>query len=106
LPEKVRSRRGKAILRSNFIRSLLLYERERIEDVAFHPSDALQRYVDVSVLQSAYHHLTHQEQTDDSDALTVWKAASLAAWLDSRPPTASETQKKDVLRPLPRPHFL
>jgi asparagine synthase (glutamine-hydrolysing) len=93
LPEKIRSRRGKAILSSNFIRSLLLHECERLEDVVMHPSDALLRYVDINVLRNAYRRYSHFEQQDDSDALTVWKAVSLAAWLDSQQSAVYETQK-------------
>jgi asparagine synthase (glutamine-hydrolysing) len=78
LPEKVRWREGKGNLGPNFERGLLVFERERLEDVILDPPEAIEAYVDVAALREAYQQYIHQ---GGEDAISVWLAVTLALWL-------------------------
>lgn len=76
LPDEIRWRVGKSNLGPNFIRSLLDFERERLEEVLLNNSDqAIENYVDKNALRHAY---------DRRDANRVWPAIILALWLKQK----------------------
>ncbi|HEU4751802.1 MAG TPA: asparagine synthase-related protein, partial [Armatimonadota bacterium] len=80
LPEPVRTRPDKADLSPNFVRNLLLFERERIESCIRDDVGGLSRYVDLSRLRGSY--LRYAARASGWDGLTVWKAVTLALWLE------------------------
>lgn len=79
LPEEVRRRRGKSNLGPNFEHTLLAFERDRLEAVAAGGCKAIEEYVDMAALRSAYGRLLTRPTGDDVTA--VWKATTLALWL-------------------------
>jgi asparagine synthase (glutamine-hydrolysing) len=79
LPTKVQWRENKANLSPNFNRSLLAFERELLEEVILNDPQAIEEYVNVPALREAYHRYT--SWGNDNDAITVWRAITLALWL-------------------------
>jgi asparagine synthase (glutamine-hydrolysing) len=72
LPEVIQWRVGKSNLSPNFTRSLLILERERLEEALVQDPQDLEAYVDMSVMREAYRR---------RDANTMWPAVILALWL-------------------------
>jgi len=73
LPDEIRWRVGKSNLGPNFIRSLLDFERERLEEVLLKNNDqGIENYIDKNALREAY---------DRRDGNRVWPAIILALWL-------------------------
>ena len=72
LPDEIQWRVGKSNLSANFNRSLLAFERERLEQVLVRDPTLIEEYVDISVLHEAYQR---------GDANTIWPAVILALWL-------------------------
>ena len=79
LPAEVAWRGGKANLSQNLTRGLLAFERRTLEDVILNDSKAIEAYVDMAALRKAYEQYVSQQK--NTDALTVWKAVTLALWL-------------------------
>jgi asparagine synthase (glutamine-hydrolysing) len=79
LPVEVQWRGSKSNLGPNFEHGLLAYERQRLEEVILKDSEIIEKYVDITLLREAYHRFVSGETTDD--ALMIWKAVSLALWL-------------------------
>lgn len=78
LPPKVQWRGGKSDMSPNFTRSLITYERDTIEAILKDPK-VIAEYVDIVELRQAYDRYLSQGQ--ESEALTIWKAVTLALWL-------------------------
>ena len=72
LPEEIRWRVGKSNLGANFDRSLLVFERDLLEEMLLKNSKAIEEYVDISFLQESF---------QKGVANAVWPAAILAIWL-------------------------
>jgi asparagine synthase (glutamine-hydrolysing) len=72
LPREIQWRVGKSNLEPNFTRSLLAFERERLEQLLVKDPKAIEAYADMSVLNEAY-------QRGDAEA--IWPAVLLALWL-------------------------
>ncbi len=72
LPDEIQWRVGKSRLDPNFTRSLLVFERERLEEVLVKNPKVIEKYVDTSALREAYRR---------GDANTIWPAVILALWL-------------------------
>lgn len=82
LPRKVQWREGKANLAPGFNHSLKRFEHDRLERLLVTDPGPLDRYVDLSVVNDALDRLF--EGGDHGDALTVWKASTLRAWLNTQ----------------------
>lgn len=81
LPEPVRLRRNKTRLGPNFIRGLLAFERETLDEIILNDSSSLENYVEINILRKAYQRLLSQEDGADKDIMDVWGAVTLALWL-------------------------
>ena len=79
LPEKIQWRGGKSDLSPNFLRGLRTFEHELLKDVISNGSGVIEDYVDMRVLRQA--HDRYMAKGTEADAMTVWKAVSLALWL-------------------------
>jgi asparagine synthase (glutamine-hydrolysing) len=79
LPAEVQWRRSKSNLGPNFEHGLLAYERQRLEEVILKDSRIIEKYVDMDSLREAYSRFASGGRGDD--ALMIWKAVSLALWL-------------------------
>jgi asparagine synthase (glutamine-hydrolysing) len=96
LPVEVQWRGSKSNLGPNFEHGLLAYERERLEEVILKKSEIIEKYVDITVLRGAYHRFASGK---GDDALTVWKAVSLALWLQRTRLDAVILEGKEVMEP-------
>jgi asparagine synthase (glutamine-hydrolysing) len=81
LPEKVQWRFTKAQLGPNFVRQLLNYEIETLDEVILCNPRVVRPYVDLSGLQSVYQRFRTQPVKQDSDAMVVYGVAILTRWL-------------------------
>jgi hypothetical protein len=72
LPAKVQWRVDKSNLSANFDRSLLTFERARLEELLVRDPQPIQDYVDMPNLHEAY---------QQGDANAIWPAVILALWL-------------------------
>ena len=79
LPVDVQWRGSKSNLGPNFEHGLLTYERKRLEEVILKDSGTIERYVNIDSLRHAYRRFA--SRGGGEDALTIWKAVSLALWL-------------------------
>jgi asparagine synthase (glutamine-hydrolysing) len=80
LPEAVRLRRSKTNLEPNFVYTLLLFERARMDALIFSDPTVPKAYMDWSVVQNAYRRLCTWTFRSE-DIATVWKAVNLTLWL-------------------------
>jgi asparagine synthase (glutamine-hydrolysing) len=80
LPEEVQWRGGKANMQPSFNHGLLKYERERLDQVILKDQEVIQEYVDQSALRGSYRRYL-AGVGDEGDMLAVWRAVSLAGWL-------------------------
>jgi asparagine synthase (glutamine-hydrolysing) len=82
LPAKVQWRRDKSNFTPNFSRGLLVFERERLDEVILREPEIITAYVDISTLREFYARSLSQGITQRSqDVLAIWRAVSLALWL-------------------------
>jgi asparagine synthase (glutamine-hydrolysing) len=79
LPVEVQWRGSKSNLGPNFEHGLLAYERQRLEEVILKDSGTIEKYVNIDSLREAYRRFA--SGGGGEDALTIWKAVSLALWL-------------------------
>ncbi len=82
LPPAVRWRRDKTNLFPHFIDALLRQERALLDRVVLAPSVELARYVNIAALRSAY--ARYRTRPAEDDALAVWRAVTLALWLEQQ----------------------
>ena len=78
LPHQIQWRANKSNLGPNFERGLL-NERERLAEVILKKSGIIEKYVDITALREAYHRFESRGSAED--VLTIWRAVSLALWL-------------------------
>ena len=92
LPSAVQWRRDKTNLFPHFIDALLRHEGAILDRIVLAPSVELARYVDIDALRSAY--ARYRRRPMEDDALAVWRAVTLALWLEQQvsvPPPSQET---------------
>jgi len=82
LPKQVQWRGGKADMTAGVEHGLLTFERERLEKLILRNSEIIADYVDTTSLREAYKRFTLRTGAQ-KDGLEVWKAVSLALWLQS-----------------------
>jgi len=87
LPPAVQWRRDKTNLFPHFIDALRRQERTLLDRVVLQPSTELARYVDLAVLRGAY--ARYRARPSEDDALAVWRAVTLALWLEQPTPVPS-----------------
>jgi asparagine synthase (glutamine-hydrolysing) len=85
LPDDIYHRSGKAHLSSNFINSLLAFHRDILENFASNELVYMKPFINASAFLHHYNVYMYYNgmQNDDSDALAVWSAVSLATWIKS-----------------------
>ena len=81
LPEEVRWRGGKTNMSPNFEHGLWRFCKENLEDVIQKKPGIIEKYVDINGLCKAYGRFISREGTDD-DVLSIWRATTLALWLE------------------------
>jgi asparagine synthase (glutamine-hydrolysing) len=81
LPQQVLWRGGKTDMTPNYLRGLLTFDRECLEEVMVNHVEDLARYINTATLQAAYSRLTSKSKVYIDDALTVWRVVILARWL-------------------------
>lgn len=81
LPEQVQWRGGKTDMNPNFVRGLLTFEREILDEVIFRHPQSIARYVETKTLREVYSRLIAQTKVQIDDVMTVWRVATLASWL-------------------------
>lgn len=81
LPEEIRWRGGKTDMNPNFLHRLLTADRKALEEVILQSSVNIEKYVDIQALRLAYQRLIFPNKAKIGDAMTVWKATTLAYWL-------------------------
>jgi asparagine synthase (glutamine-hydrolysing) len=79
LPRDICWRRSKSTLRPNFTRGMVKFARERLDQVILGDDDLIAGYVNLPGVRAAYRR--YLSTAFASDEFTVWKAASLALWL-------------------------
>jgi asparagine synthase (glutamine-hydrolysing) len=82
LPEEVQWRHSKSDLSLNFIRGLITFERNRLEQVILDESKIVDTYVDTAALRKVFRR--YIEEAREDDAFKVWIAVTLAMWLSRR----------------------
>ena len=81
LPEQVQWRGGKTDMNPNFVRGLLTFDREILDEIISRHSQRIARYVETNILREVYTRLISQGKVQIDDVMTVWKVATLASWL-------------------------
>ena len=81
LPQKVQWRPGKTNMHPSFEQGLLEFEQARLEQIILHNPKAIEKYVNISALQQAYHRYLSQEAKVE-EVNSIWMAVTLALWLE------------------------
>jgi asparagine synthase (glutamine-hydrolysing) len=79
LPPEIQWRGGKSDPGPSFVRGLVRYHRELLDEVVLGDPGTLDQYVNVACLRRAYRNLLAGETSDE--AVTVWRGAVLSLWL-------------------------
>lgn len=83
LPPEVQWRRGKIDFKPFFLRNLLAMERARLDAIVLNGSGCLAKLFDVPRLKECYRNLLVEPMNaTERDIVSVWKAVSLALWLE------------------------
>jgi asparagine synthase (glutamine-hydrolysing) len=94
LPPEIQWRGGKSDLGPGFDYGLRTFERSRLEMLFFHESDIIENYLDISAIRTAYHRFVAGNATD-GEGLLMWRAVSLALWLQREKHVQSTNQRKE-----------
>ncbi len=81
LPRAIQWRQDKANMGYNFKHCLSKFEQRRLEGVIVNCPEAIEGYVNLEAARAAFNRFVSQDAADE-DAMAVWKAASLALWLE------------------------
>lgn len=79
LPDLVCWRSDKGNIGYNFVRGLRTFERERLEEILVHDSEAIAKYTNISFLSEAYQRYINHSSINDVSP--VWLALTLGLWL-------------------------
>ncbi|MCC5637196.1 lasso peptide isopeptide bond-forming cyclase [Nostoc sp. CHAB 5844] len=83
LPQQVQWRGGKTDMTPNFQRGLLHFDRLLVDEVITSDASNIQEFVDLNSLRRSYRRLVSKtEVTNDDEIVPVWKAVTLALWLN------------------------
>jgi asparagine synthase (glutamine-hydrolysing) len=80
LPPTIQWRGAKSDMAPGFQYGLLAHERQRLEQVILDAPQVIEPYVDLIRLREAYQHYLAGNATD-FEVNAVWRAVSLALWL-------------------------
>ena len=81
LPEEIRWRGGKTDMNPNFLRGFFTADRKILDEIVWHPNKSIGRYIDTDALSQVYERLVSQRKAKITDAMTMWKVATLSCWL-------------------------
>ncbi|MCB0213696.1 MAG: lasso peptide isopeptide bond-forming cyclase [Anaerolineae bacterium] len=81
LPEQVRLRHNKTDLEAGFVRTLIMFEEQKADDLIFKELNRVDSYFDRKMVQAAYQRIKTQKNFNSSVIFTVWKAMNLTLWL-------------------------
>jgi len=96
LPEEVRWRGGKTDLNANFLRGLMTFDRKILDDMVFGPSEAFAKYIDTAILRLVYQRLRSRDKVKLDDVMRIWKAVTLAYWLENIRTSNADYQKVET----------
>jgi asparagine synthase (glutamine-hydrolysing) len=82
LPPKVCWRTTKSDLAPNFNHCLLKFERSTIDQLIARSDELIRQYVDIKSVKKSYERYLAMDSV--RDAMTVWKALTLAQWLGGK----------------------
>ena len=94
LPAEIQWRGGKSDLGPGFEYGLRTHEKQRLESVFMHKSGLIEQYLDVSAVRAAYERFVAGVATEN-ESLLMWRAASLALWLQSGNHLAVRISRKE-----------
>ena len=80
LPDEVRWRERHSNLSGSFTHTLLTLERQRLDETILNDPSTIEEYVDLTTLREKYRRFLPDGRP--GPAVTVWKAANLALWLE------------------------
>ncbi|MDJ0616364.1 MAG: lasso peptide isopeptide bond-forming cyclase [Calothrix sp. MO_192.B10] len=80
LPQEVQWRGSKTDHRLSLDRGLLLFERERLDELILNNPEQIKTYVDINALQEAYHRFVSGEALEN-ETVIIWNVLSLSMWL-------------------------
>ena len=81
LPQQVQWRVGKTNMHPGFEQGLLEFEQARLEQIILHNPKVIEKYVNITALQQAYHRYLSKQVTPE-EVNSIWRAVSLALWLE------------------------
>jgi asparagine synthase (glutamine-hydrolysing) len=93
LPREIQWRGGKSNLGPNFVQGMLVFERERLAEVIQKNPTLIENYVDLNAVRNVYKRFISQNLPDDNDVLAIYRAVSLALWLQ-RTGLTSQTESR------------
>ena len=79
IPQKIQWRGDKGNIGLNFNRGLLTRDRKLLETVIFEDPQAIEDYVDISLLRQTYRRF--ESDRSGGDAITLWKTVTASLWL-------------------------
>lgn len=82
LPETIQWRGGKTTMTPNFQRGLLKFDHELLDQVVFQRSQQMEKYVDLHFLRKTYQQVQSGEKLHDPDIMVLWRAITIALWLN------------------------
>ncbi|MEM8673517.1 MAG: lasso peptide isopeptide bond-forming cyclase [Cyanobacteria bacterium P01_G01_bin.67] len=80
LPEKVCWRTGKGNLSYNFHRSLMAFERERLDEIIMLNPQQIEKYINLNILRQQYQR--YKTKASGGNTPLIWSATNLALWLN------------------------
>jgi asparagine synthase (glutamine-hydrolysing) len=81
LPPEIQWRGGKSNLGPSFVNGMLVFERERLDEVLQKNPTFIENYIDLAAIRSAYQQFISNKVPDNNDVLAIYRAVSLALWL-------------------------
>ncbi len=94
LPSEIQWRGGKSDLGPSFDYGLRTFEQKRLENIFMHQSASIEKYLDISALRTTYHRFVAGNATEE-EGLLMWRAVSLALWLQRGDHVQSANQRKE-----------
>lgn len=92
LPDRIRTRHGKANLHPNFVRSTTTLGKEQLDAMIYDDMEAAAEYVDISRVRAAYRGV--QQGASDEILFPIWRAAVLAHWLNWEEKASDTTHQR------------
>jgi asparagine synthase (glutamine-hydrolysing) len=83
LPKEIQWRGGKTSMSPNFQRGLLDTDKEIVDKIISNNFSRIEKFVALNSLNKSHQGLVSQEEVTNENFISVWKALTLALWLDN-----------------------